>query len=436
MPSGSILQHLLLVLLASLPLWAQDTLPPFVTGKMPPLAVEGQRHFTNMFMATVGVSSIYDNAAAGTSQGGEEFLINSSLALQQTRRHVNFVLSYTPGLMVSRHTSGSGQFTQLFEAEVNYTPTARLVLRLRPDFSVSTDPFQPVIQETLLPQLGPNNQLNDTVVVPGTKVTTKIANAQLAYRMTKHSTLGLTGTFSDQRYDSIESTTPGAGSVSSRAASGSVFYSLQLSARHSAGVQYTILDQSFTSTDAHIHSHSIQIFDQISLTPRSTLTVYAGPQHSSSQEQEAIPFLTYILNFQIDKAAWTPGGGVSYTWNGTRTAVHASFGKYITNGGGLLGPVNLTSGSARVRRQWAQRWSSDIGVDINDNHSLLLLGSALQTNTALMGINVSHELAKDMQMQLSYNRVWQRSSLMGQALGNYDRIGATLRYQFTKPLGR
>lgn len=417
-------------------MWAQEGAPGPVGMDMPPVAFATNGKVTNVFTANLTASTVFDDNAFGygTDRVSDlEYYFSPVFGFQQTRKHLKFNMTYAPSVDISQRFQD--RYTQMGGLELSYIPTARLSFHARQDYAITTDPFQDVLQNGDLPPLNPQNRPNNPVIFPYLKQTILVSNAGVTYRVTRHTSIGLNGYFSDSHYDNDAGGGLGSTLISARVASGSLYLSHQVSARQTFGFEYTQQGFFFNQTDSRTRAYNFNFFDDIAITHRSKLSFYFGPEYTRTQGQSALNLLFFVIEIPVQNTAWSGAGGATYSWNGDRTAIQASYTRGVNEGGGFLGAVWMSSGSVQIHRKLGYRLEADLGGQISNNTAIGLSSNQYQYRQVSGAFGLSRQLNPRTSVRLSYSRLNQNSGYINQ-LGNHDRIQFSLSYQLRKPLGR
>jgi hypothetical protein len=192
--------------------------------------------------------------------------------------------------------------------------------------------------------------------------------------------------------------------------------------------QYQVFSASGTGVQSETHAQSIFGFYSLHFNPTTSLSFFGGPQYSSTQ-QLGVP----------SSQAWSPGGGVSFGWQGKLTSFAASYSKTINDGGGLSGAVHASSANASLRRQLMWKLSGGIGASYSNN-SVLDVAPTLNTggHTISGNASVQRQIGEHLNLQVQYTRLHQSYSDIAAISNNPDRnrVAVNISYQFSRPLGR
>ena len=411
--------------------WGQ-TVPSPILGEMPATGFASTGQLTNFTIVSLSSSSVYDdnfsNSASRHEGGGQQYLA-ATLGFQQTRRRVKWNLSYRPGVIVGAHSLLGNQFNQLFGTTFELQPAVRWSLKLRQDYSLTTDPFDRPSEAPLQPALAPLDRPNQLAVLPQLKRTASFTGAGLSYRLSRHTTVGLTGSYALQNYSDYAGAWAGP-LINSRAATGNTYFSRQLSRRYTAGVEYRVRNLTFPGYDMRSFTHSVLSFHQFALTANTSLVLYAGPEYAHTRGQTFA-----VRNAPAFSASWSPAAGAIYSWSGRRNSLQAGFGRNVSEGGGLQGPVRLNAGWLRVGRQLTRRWAADLGAELAQQTALAAApGGRLRMLRG--GAGFRRELGRSSALRFSYGRLYQTGGSPLYRPGNHNRVALSIEHSFMRPLGR
>ena len=355
---------------------------------------------------------------------------------------MNFVLSYTPGFSVSQHESDQFQQTQNLGAQWAWTPSRRLMVRLRQDFSISTNPFEQVGREPLLPGLGGLFGPYYNNVLPNTKRTTLVSGAEVMVRLSPHSAVGFSGGYQSFDYQNLPnlSTVSSLPLVSSHTFNASAYYSQQLSRQMTIGVQYALFDM-YSDPDSRTQAHDVLLFDTLHLTSKQSLTVYGGPEYARSHSLETVQLNpSMFLTGEVTSRSWRPSAGLTYAWTGSRNALELQFVRRLDSGNGLMNAESMTNGSVAVRSRFAKRSTVEGRVQVSDQEAFgSTTGSTSATEQSFrstwLGVGVTRELSSHLSARLDYADVRQNGSSTN-APANHQLVQLSLGYHLVKPIGR
>ena len=412
--------------------------PRKLGGQGPTLAVETDPDYRNALVGSATVGAALDtqgytftNAGGGTSSSSDiRFFAQPSIALRQTRSHTVWTLAYTPGISFSQHDLENTQYTQNASGQLTWTPSRRFLLNLRQDYSLSTNPFETVGRVPILPDLGGYFGPNYNAVIPTSKRTSMVSNADLTYRLTARTAVGVTGGF--QKFDyGFLSGGPTAPLTNSETISGSAFLSIVLSRRQTAGIQATYTDiYNYGSLPSRTQVPAVLLFDDIQLTTHTTLNVYGGPGYARSS-------ITVLPGFpRVPQKQWQPVYGATLAWNGVRNALNVQLSRRTTGGGGLMGTSETTTGSAAFRSRLTRRWNSELRFSASNQDQIDVLGPNPTFRTYWVGGALTRDVGRHFAVRFDGSWVRQTGDGLGYVPGDHELFQVTLDFHFLKPMGR
>ena len=219
----------------------------------------------------------------------------------------------------------------------------------------------------------------------------------------------------------------------SRSAAGSVFYSRRMSGKYDLGASYRY--QTFESGESgaqsnintHTQTQTIFAFFSIHLKPTLSVSFSGGPQHSVST-QGLLPAT----------ASWSPLTMASMSWQGGRTSLSASYGRIVTNAGGLNGAYHSNSASLSARWQMARTWSAGVSASYALYKTLTPFYILASTggHTISGTVSIDHPMGEHLTTHFGYSWAQQDYSETATASNfpDVNRVFVSISYQFTRPL--
>ena len=419
--------------------FSQGNVPVLGTGQMPTAVPSSEFSPTNIFVMTVTAGVRFDdNALLGTaprrSDLGYSFM--PSFAFDQTLRRVSWGISYGPGVDVSQHALFPSQFTNDFGGHFTWLISRHSSFSAQQNYILSTDPFQQFGTQSFTTTPGPLVSPNQSIFLPNLRRESNLSQAQYSYQLAAHTTLGIAGNF-DLEHFSEGSRSPNLSAlINSRIASGQAYISHQFSARNQAGLEYAAQVMKFSIGDARTTTHSFLIFDDFKLTPNSKLSVYAGPEYSLTTNQVELGLGFPVVVLPVKANQWTWAGGGIYSWTRPRAAMVLNYSRRISNGGGLLGAVELDGGSADFSWTLTDRWSLRLDLAGADNQLLGVSAGQSELRTYSASVGMSREILRNTFVNLFFQRLNQTGGILGFSTGKHDLVGLSFQYRFARPLGR
>jgi hypothetical protein len=356
------------------------------------------------------------------------YTILPSISLDQTRSRLHWVFTYSPGFTFYQKTTSLNQTNQNLGVNLRYRLSPHVTLSLRDTFQQSSSVLNQPNTDLQQPVSGGVSVPNFSVIAPNAEVLTNTANATLTYQFAANAMVGASGTFGNLYYPN-QSQVLGLAN-NSRSKGGSGFYSHRLSKMHYIGVtyQYQVFSASGTGMQSETHAQSVFGFYTLYFKPTISLSFFGGPQYSSTQ-QLGVP----------SSQGWSPGGGVSFGWQGRLTSFAASYSQTVNDGGGLSGAVHASSANASLHQQLTRKLSAAIGASYSKNSILDALATLNSGGHTISGnASVQRQVGQRLNLQLQYTRLHQSYSNIAaiSAIPDQNRVAVNISYQFMRPLGR
>ncbi|MGE5206149.1 MAG: hypothetical protein ACM3PW_11065 [Chlamydiota bacterium] len=394
---------------------------------MPAAGLASTSNLTNVTVVSFSSNSVYDdnlsNSASHHEGGGQQYLA-ATFGFQQTRRRWQWNLSYRPGVVVGAQSVLSNQFNQVFGTSLEVKPSARWSLKFRQDYILTTDPFDHLGEAALQPGLSPLERPNDLPFFPELKRKASFSEMGVTYRLSRHTSAGVSGSYALQNYNYYSSTEEAWPLINSRVATGNGFISQQISRRYTTGVAYRLRDLTFPGYDMRTLTHSVLSFHQFAVTATTSLVIYAGPEYARTRGQS--PALS---------VSWSPAAGAIYTWSGMHTSVQSGYSRQISDGGGVQGPVRLSGAWLRLSRQLRPRWTVDVSTGLAQQTALITTPED-RLRMLRAGGGFRRDLGRNASLRLLYERLYQTGGSPLYRPGNHNRVMLSIEQSFMRPLGR
>lgn len=411
----------------------EESGPAHLGGEAPSLAIGTDIESRNVLLAGFSLGAAYDNRGLYNSttknfSGETRYFVQPSIAFQRTFSTGAWTLSYTPGISYSQDDQNNSQYTNNVAGDGVWRPNARWQIHARQDYSLTNNPFESVGRVDLLPGLGGPLGPNYNGVLPDTKRTSLVSNLDLAYRITEHTAIGMTGGFQKYDYDATTSSTSGFPYVNSKVISGSVFLSHQFSSLVSAGAQFAYTDiYSTGAAVARTQAPAPMLFVKLTPTLRSEITVFAGPEYARTRE--------VLTTGPVFERNWYPTMGATVSWSGQRNAFDIQVERRIANGGGVLEAVKSTSAGAGYRVRLAQKLLAELRANWSDQKGLGVLSGGNYFRSLWAGGGPVFELTRMLNLRADVAYVHQDQQGLGVIAGNHMLVQGSLEYRFHKGLG-
>lgn len=411
-----------------------SNVPVLASGQLPSVTPQAGAEPTNILSGGIAVSANYDDNALPEitpRQWDIEYSILPRISMQEARSRVVWGLSYSPGVAFSQNLLYRNYFAQKFGGDLAWRVSPHGTFSAQQYYLVTTNPFAGFTTT----QPGPGIAPNETIYIPNTRQTLLLSNALYSYQASAQTTMGVGGSFEQQKYDSIPRSGPSTAFIHTQIASGNAFIARQLTARNQLGVQYGLQVLRFPQVDARTTTHSFLVFDQMNLSPSTTLTLYGGPEYSLTSNEVVLNLGFIIVSIPVQANQWSAAGGAMYNWTGQRLAAAIDFTRRVSDGGGLVGAVELTVGDAQLVYQLSRNWSLTSSISGADDQLLASSGGNNELKTYSGKFGLRRLLWRKVAINWFYQRLNETGSINGFAIGNRDVAGATLEYSFLKPLG-
>ncbi|MGH9825368.1 MAG: hypothetical protein ACREDR_19225, partial [Blastocatellia bacterium] len=277
---------------------------------------------------------------------------------------------------------------------------------------------------------------NNTIYLPSVRRTSILSNGEFSYQLSERTNMGFGGSFNHQGYQSTPQSGPTTSLVYSQTATGNAYISHQFSARNQLGFHYVGQVLRFPDQNARTTTHSFLVSEQLNFSRQSVLSIYAGPEYSLTFNQVQLNLGFVIITIPVRANQWSASGGVIYSWTGQRAAVVLNYTRGISDGGGLVGAVNLNSGTATVSWRLTPRWNLTSSIAGADDQLLGVKNGPNELRTYSANAGLSRQLSKNLSMNLTYGRFNETGALGNFPIGNHDLVSGSITYSFLKPLGR
>jgi len=401
--------------------------PAPVNGEGYSLEFASETPRTNYISGGLNFSSAYDDGVTfnGTAPVSDvTYSIWPTIALNQSRSHLNWDLFYSPGFTFYQKNTSLNQTDQAAGLSLRYRFSPHVTLQVHDDFRKTSNLLGESGQNPANSNIGGLNSAT-IVVAPVTDQIINQGNVGITYQFAANGMVGITGFSSIWQFPNLA---PDTGLLNSNTRGGEAFYTYRIAGRHYLGITYRYQDFRTTPDGSDTQSHSAFLFYSVLLKPRISLSLFGGPEYSDTNTGTPPTF-----------SQWSPAGGGSFGWQGSTTSVAASVRKSISSGNGLAGATNSSSGDLSLRKQLTRNLTAGLGANYSDNKTLQgVVSSAVSGHT--LGGTASMDLAlqEHLSVGIGYTRFHQSYANI-LAIANTpdrDRVYISLSYQFRRPIGR
>jgi hypothetical protein len=365
--------------------------------------------------------------------GDVSYLVFPTLDITETRERWTLNFGYSPGFTVNQKVNERNQSAHDLHLLFGYRLSPHVSLQLRDSFNKSTTLFSsamPSSAEQPAPIQGPNTSL----ITPYANTTSNTSGLDLTYQFGRDSLVGVSGGYYFTNYENAGTPGQSYGFIDTRSWNGDAFYAHRFAGRHWIGLTYNyqrlLFDPGYR-TDVQ----RALLFYSVTLSSHMSFSLWAGPERSMNLVPSLTLASTPALVPVADKS-WYGAGGLTWTWQGTRTGLSLGYSQQISDGAGLAQAVRMQEGNAEVRRRLTQRWTTSVGALYASNNPLTV--SALQPFKSLSGnAGFDYQMTEHLGLGLRYGRDQQKYAAIVQSSAvNRNRVWFSISYSFTRPLGR
>jgi len=397
---------------------------------------------TNLLLGSIELNALYTGSgviSGAKSTGDLQYSVIPGIGWQSFSPRTQWLVNYAGGLTFDQRSPGSSQQTQGGAADLRHQFTQRLVSEFRQDYVFTNGPFTQVGPSPSLPAVAGPGQLSPFAMPSNTTRVDSISSANLTYQVSRHSGLGGSGSFSDQKYRDLSLPSGTGGSlIDTQIATGRAFYLVQVSAHHSIGMEYQMEDMKFADGTARTGAQTLFLFDGISFKGNMTLSLFAGPQltHTHNALLLSPTFTNIVVPVLSDELSVT--GGFAYTWQGSRAGFRLSGERGVSDGGGFMGAVRLNTAALEMRKTMGAHWNATLQLVYSDGHLIGLPthieSGRVTTEEGLIGL--TRRLTPRVSVMGQYARIHQphAGTLTQRIQAKYNRAQIGLTYQFQRAL--
>lgn len=416
----------------------QQGVPDALSPTAQPLQTQGDIELKNVVTLGLLVGTVFDDNALSDNRNQKsdfQYNVEPWIRFQQHLKTLDWGFRYRPGFSYSQRFSSNDSFRQEGSGDLDYKFSRRFYVKASGATAISTNPFQ---QGGTASGLGVLDQPNPTVILPRVREISSNSTVELTYLLGRFTSLSVTGSFSDAHYHNLFGTSNDVLKlIDTRTVHGRATLNHRFGRRESAGVFVDYQDLEFPKAHARTQTENFSLFNEFDITSHMTVTVFGGPDYTKIHDQSVINFLFATVTIPIFHTQWSGSGGINYLWQRPRDAVHLGFLRKISDGGGLVGSVNLTDYNLEYLRHLTKFWKARIAGDYATNTSL-----GFSSTSKLIGYSghasLSRMIGENVLLDLQYARAHQSQSgvTAGALVQDHNRVAVTLTYQFNHPIGR
>ncbi len=248
--------------------------PPPVSGQSIPTQIISEER-SNYLRGGVAFTAAYtDNALGSVSSkpvSDESYSIGPTLALDETRSRLHFVLTYVPGFTFYQHTSSRNEADQNVSFDLHYRLSPHVTFTAQDGFLKTSNVLN---QQNFAPAgavSGGAQEPNFSVIVPIADLLSNSGNVGISYQFAPNGMVGATGSFTNLHYPN-PAEVPGL--FDSNSQGGSAFYSFRFSKMNYIGAtyQYQRLIAYPTAGQSETQTHALLLFYTLYATSRFSIS--------------------------------------------------------------------------------------------------------------------------------------------------------------------
>jgi hypothetical protein len=418
--------------------------PALINGEVRALSFSSELDRTNFLSGGVTLQGTYDDnvlSLPSNPVGGYTAAILPYIAMDQSRSRLHWNLNYAAGFVANQRLADQNQQSHNAGADLEYRVSPHVDLRLSDHFLYTTNFFDLLQQNVGTPGSGALQQPNQSVITPLAKRISNLAAAEMNYQFSPNDMIGGSGTFYDSRFRDVPPGSTNLLDSDTQQADG--FYTHRLTRSYWIGGAYEFQQLNFSPGVDQATTSSFLLFNTIYLRPRMSISLFYGPERWQYNSQVisqvvAVP-VVLVVSSPVSERRWTYAAGASFNWQGEHTSVQMGASRRITDGGGILGPVELVSAQGALRQKLTRSLTLAFGGIVGDNRLLANFnGVADRLRSASGSAAIEQLLGQNFVVSLGYGRDYQRESggTPPPTDVNHNRGWVSLSYNFSKAIGR
>lgn len=407
--------------------------PAIVAGFAPALSFSSKTERSNILSGGITLGANYDDNAlisSGSARGNWSYSVFPNIDIQKTTGRTRLDFAYSAGLTVNQELASQNQGSHNLDLSFLYRLSPHVNFIVNDRFAKTSGIFSQY-DSTAEPQNGPASGAGfSNVPLPVANQLSNAANAQLGYQFSAEDALGFSGGYSFTNFSDAPASTLLLDNRSSQAAG---FYTHRLTPRNWVGISYRFQRLTFGEGSGETNTHSVLLFHTFTLPSKLSISLFGGPEYTDS-----IPStLTSPISGFVTQ--WSPSGGASVNFTGTKTAISVSFTHRTSDGAGYQGAVEATTIDAGLRRRLGPRWTVAAGGGYAKNDSITVVtGVPPSIRSAFINTGLERKFGEHLTVHAGYSHEF----LKGQDIAFPDqvqhrnRVIFSLSYAFSRPLGR
>lgn len=354
--------------------------PPPVSGQSYPTQVTSEER-SNYLRGGLAFMTAYTDNALGSTGGSKpvsdvSYSVGPTLALDETRSRLHFVLTYAPGFTFYQRTSSRNEQDQNVSFTLRYRLSPHVTFSAQDGFLKTSNVLNQ--QNIALTEgvFGGAQQPNFSVIPPVANLLSNSGNVAINYQFAANGMIGASGSFTNLHYPNPNEV-PGLFDSSSQA--GSAFYSFRFSKMHYIGAtyQYQRLIANPTLGQSETQTHAMLLFYTLYAASKFSISFFGGPQYSDTIAPAEPPLLPQAATVR----QWTPAAGASLNWQGRRSNIALSYSRVISSGSGLIGAVQINGATASFQQQITRFLGASMSGGYTENQVLATTSLPATTDT-------------------------------------------------------
>ena len=413
------------------------SVPAVVSGVRSPITVGAEGTRSNFVTGSFQFVGGFDDNAALT--GGKRvsdfsYLFAPGILLSKTRERWNWTLGYNPGFTINQRLSERNQSSHDLSTYLTFRLSPHVTLRFLDSFEKSSSLFSGVLASPLVPESGPVQGPNQSLITPLAQRTANLTGVDLGYQFGANSMIGGGGTYYLTNYDQVAGRArTSTGLIDNRSIAADGYYAHRFSNKQWFGTRYDFQRITF-DIGGQTTVYRMAVFYVVPLGTSMSVSLWAGPERSST----AVPATSDSLLARSD-LRWSGAGGASFDWTGQHTGFRAGYVRRTSDGGGLSAAVALEQVDAGLRHQLSARWFTDLGISYANNNPIQTSSnSAGKIRVLTLTAGLARKVTNNLSFGVQYGRDHQRSTDAPSSPGlvQRNRVLLSLSYSFSRPLGR
>ena len=431
--SGHVTRVMLCLLFSAGTAGAQSaTAPVYAGGELPSIVLATDHPLKNALELGLEAGGGYDdNVLFSTTsrQGDFEYVLRPRIAWDVSRSRLQVSLFESPGFILLQTYSAREQFLNYLSADVRYSLTSRLTLRLREGFLAAIHPdFLPGPQQF---EFNVMDLPRAVTILPLGSTLSTLTTLSATWQLSARSSIDVSGAFYYLRVSNLnlnpgEAPTPLALSQTS---AGRAAYSYRLTPHQTVGLMYVFQDI-FTEGElaSRTLGHSVFYFHTIEFAHGVSLQLFGGPEYVTAMNAGRLALGGSLIAVPPSTQSTLPAGGANFQWQGYRTGFGATFRRQLRDGGGLLPGSQGMDASLFLRRRVSRGWTFNATAHYSD--SFLTEPSNVGFRTLMGGGDVAYALGENCRLHLEYLREQESFHGIPSSLLNSTRNRGLLSFEY------